>query len=352
MKSESDTSKKRIIRCLKLIKIGFVFIIIILLCCVYRNKLVYDSINVSIDKVANVNYGSNEFNIDDYIVGYEGDSIEVVEDIDTSKIGKQELIVEVTKDGITKEIPILINVIDAISPTINLNEEKIIKNKGESFDINSNISEILDDVDGNLNYLSNDEVTDDKKGFYTFYSDSDINSVGTHNITIKAVDGSGNITEKAFVYEVKEVIIPKENNNNINDNINLNYNLPPNGAANGIVSLAYSLVGSRYVSGGTTPAGFDCSGFVQYVYAQNGISVSRSSYTQAYDGVAVPYSEAQPGDILSWGTSMGNISHSALYVGNGMMIHATNPSQGVLLSNVAAWTRGSGTRVITTRRII
>ena len=49
---------------------------------------------------------------------------------------------------------------------------------------------------------------------------------------------------------------------------------------------------------------------------------------------------------------MGNITHSALYVGNGMMIHATNPRQGVLLSNIAGWTSGSGTRVITVRRII
>jgi len=347
---EVDTSK-RIIRSFKLFKIVFLLALIIFVCCLYRNYYIYDSINVSIDGVAKVNYGSNEFNIEDYIKDYDGDEIKVVSDIDTNLIGGQEMILEVTKSGISKKIPILVNVVDEVSPDISLNEEKISKTEGETFDVGSNISDILDNVDGKLNYLSSEEVTDDNKNYFTYYSDSDINAVGSHNITVKAVDGSGNVSEKTFIYEVKEkpkpVVTPRADNN-----IQLNYNLPGNGSAGGIVGLAYSLVGSPYVAGGTGPGGFDCSGFVQYVYAQNGIHVSRSSYTQAYDGYAVPYSEAQPGDILSWGTSMGNITHSALYVGNGMMIHATNPRQGVLLSNIAGWTNGSGTRVITVRRII
>ena len=347
---EVDTSKSRIIRSFKLFKIVFLLALIIFVCCLYRNRYIYDSINVSIDGVAKVNYGANDFNIEDYIEDYNGDDIKVISDIDTSVIGGQEMIIEVTKSGISKKIPILVDIVDVVSPTISLNEDNISKTEGETFDVVSNITDILDDVDGKLNYLSNDETTDDSKNYFTYYSDSDINSVGSHNITVKAVDGSGNVSEKTFVYEVKEkpkpVIIPN------NNNIQLNYNLPGNGSASGIVALAYSLVGSPYVSGGAGPGGFDCSGFVQYVYAQNGIHVSRSSYTQAYDGYAVPYSEAQPGDILSWGTSMGNITHSALYVGNGMMIHATNPRQGVLLSNIAGWTSGSGTRVITVRRII
>ena len=95
---------------------------------------------------------------------------------------------------------------------------------------------------------------------------------------------------------------------------------------------------------------FDCSGFVQYVYSRVGIYVSRSSYTQAYDGYGVSYSEAQPGDILNWGHG-GQVTHSALYVGGGMMIHATNPSQGVVLSNVAAWESGSYDTLMGVRRI-
>ena len=345
-------SKNSIINCLKLIEVVFLLTLLLFICFIYRNHIIYESINVNVDEVAKVDYGSNNFNIIDYISRYEGDNIKVINDVDTSVLGGQEVLVEVVKSGVAKEIPILVNVVDQVSPSIKINEEVISKTEGDSFDINSNISEILDNYDGKLNYLSNDTITDENRNYYTYYSDSDLNAVGIHNITIRAVDGSGNVTEKAFVYEVKEkpkpVIPPPAQESTIQ----LRYDLPANGSAGGIVGLAYSLVGSPYRSGGNSPGGFDCSGFVQYVYAQNGIHVSRSSYTQAYDGYAVPYSEAQPGDILSWGTSMGNITHSALYVGNGMMIHATNPRQGVLLSDVAAWTRGSGTGVITTRRII
>ena len=81
------------------------------------------------------------------------------------------------------------------------------------------------------------------------------------------------------------------------------------------------------------------------------ISISRSTSTQIHDGVAVSYENAQPGDILLWGYSAGVPTHSAIYVGNGQMIHATNPRQGVIASDVAAWTRGSGTSVIAVRRI-
>ena len=118
-----------------------------------------------------------------------------------------------------------------------------------------------------------------------------------------------------------------------------------------MVKLAYSLIGSPYVAGGTSPSGFDCSGFVQYLYSQIGISVSRSSSTQMYDGVAVSYEAARPGDILIWGYGPGVPTHSAIYVGNGQMVHATNPIQGVIASDVAGWTRGSGTHVIAVRRI-
>ena len=128
-------------------------------------------------------------------------------------------------------------------------------------------------------------------------------------------------------------------------------NAAPNVNGNDLVSIAYSLIGSPYISGSNGPYGFDCSGFVQYVYSRIGISISRSSSTQYREGVPVSYQDAQPGDILSWGYVDGVPTHSALYVGNGQMVHATNPRQGVIASDVAAWTRGSGSHVIAVRRI-
>ena len=83
--------------------------------------------------------------------------------------------------------------------------------------------------------------------------------------------------------------------------------------------------------------------------------MSRSASTQINDGVGINYSDVQPGDILSWGYSNGVVTHSALYVGNGMMIHmmihAANPSQGVILSNVSKWLSGSTTTILSVRRI-
>ena len=85
-----------------------------------------------------------------------------------------------------------------------------------------------------------------------------------------------------------------------------------------------------YVSGGNTPAGWDCSGFVQYVFAQMGISLPHYSGAQAALGTAVPsLAEAQPGDIIA------NGAHSGIYVGNGMVVNALNPKAGTVYTPVA-----------------
>lgn len=94
-------------------------------------------------------------------------------------------------------------------------------------------------------------------------------------------------------------------------------------------SMQYS--GYPYVYGGTTPNGWDCSGFVQYVYAQFGISLPRTSGAQMSAGSPVAsLAEAQPGDIIANGT------HAAIYVGNGMVMNAMSPSQGTGLASVSS----------------
>lgn len=114
-------------------------------------------------------------------------------------------------------------------------------------------------------------------------------------------------------------------------------NLPAaTGNAAGIVALGLAIAADdRYVYGGCNPPyNMDCSCFVQYVFAQNGISLPRTSGAQATVGVAVPsLAQAQPGDIIA------NANHAAIYIGNGMVVDAENYADGIRTNSVA-WAFG------------
>ena len=99
-------------------------------------------------------------------------------------------------------------------------------------------------------------------------------------------------------------------------------------AASGLAALAYTGIGHPYLWGGTTPNGWDCSGFTQWVYAQAGISIPRTNAWTAMRPTATP----APGDLVMQNGG----AHVGIYVGNGMMISALNPSQGTLLHSAAS----------------
>lgn len=103
-----------------------------------------------------------------------------------------------------------------------------------------------------------------------------------------------------------------------------------------IVSFAKQYLGYRYVLGGTTPSsGFDCSGFIYYVFNTCGYSISRSLTSQANTGTAVSKSELIPGDIVFFNnTSSGALGHVGIYIGNGNMIHAANSKRGVVTDTI------------------
>lgn len=94
------------------------------------------------------------------------------------------------------------------------------------------------------------------------------------------------------------------------------------GGYSNVVAIARQYSGAPYVSGGTTPAGWDCSGFTSYVYAQAGVSLPRTSGAQLNAGYRVSASEARPGDLVWWP------GHVGIYTGNGQHIAARNPSAG------------------------
>ncbi|WP_418790691.1 C40 family peptidase [Phosphitispora sp. TUW77] len=91
-----------------------------------------------------------------------------------------------------------------------------------------------------------------------------------------------------------------------------------------IISIAHSLEGTPYVRGGSTPKGFDCSGFTSYIFRLGaGISLPRTSSGQASIGKAVSKAELKPGDIVYFNTNGKTISHVGIYVGNNSFIHAS-----------------------------
>lgn len=100
-----------------------------------------------------------------------------------------------------------------------------------------------------------------------------------------------------------------------------------------LVSYATQFVGNPYVWGGTSlTKGADCSGFVMSVFAKYGIYLPRTSSSQSGSGTRISASEAQPGDLFFYGSGRG-ISHVAIYIGNGQIVHASSPRSGIKISN-------------------
>ena len=116
-----------------------------------------------------------------------------------------------------------------------------------------------------------------------------------------------------------------------------------------ILKTAAKYKGVHYVWGGTTPKGFDCSGYVQYVFAQHGIKLSRTADTQALEGKHIAKKDLKPGDLVFFSTYEPGASHDGIYAGNGKFWNATS-SGGIMLSdlNDSYW----GPRYYTARRIL
>jgi cell wall-associated NlpC family hydrolase len=107
---------------------------------------------------------------------------------------------------------------------------------------------------------------------------------------------------------------------------------------NKILNNAKKHLGGKYVWGGTKPKGFDCSGYVQYLYKKEGVSLPRTAYAQSKVGLYVTRSELKRGDLLFFLTDKRRnipITHVGMYIGNDKFIHAASRKKGIIISSLS-----------------
>ena len=107
--------------------------------------------------------------------------------------------------------------------------------------------------------------------------------------------------------------------------------MPASGRAAAAVNYAMAQVGDAYVYGAAGPDAYDCSGLTMASWAQAGVALPHSSSAQYGSGPPVPASALQPGDLVFYYSP---ISHVGMYIGNGMIVHAANPSTGVQVAGL------------------
>lgn len=114
--------------------------------------------------------------------------------------------------------------------------------------------------------------------------------------------------------------------------------------AQNVIAEAEKYLGLPYVWGGTTPSGFDCSGYMQYIFKNvAGVKLPRVAREQQNAGVQIPVSEVQPGDLIFWGKPA---HHVAMYIGNGQYIHAPQTGDVIKISKMNPSGVTSATRVL------
>lgn len=100
-------------------------------------------------------------------------------------------------------------------------------------------------------------------------------------------------------------------------------------------NLSKRFIGTRYVWGGTTPCGFDCSGFVQYVFRTfAGVNLPRTSQQQVRAVQRISVRQAKAGDLVFWQSRNGNVYHVGISLGNGNFISALNPRVGLKINSM------------------
>lgn len=282
-------------------------------------------------KIISSSIGQGVYALDDYMIEVTLDQVTLgestatltIEDKATYEKNDSEKVIINTDSSVplytgnSYTYQIALNIIDTEAPVITLKKSEVTIEDTDGFDVKNYIESVVDNVDGSVDYTVEGEIA----------REDDKYVAGDYTLIIRAKDTSSNesateikvTVEKTEEEKVEEVTAQQSYGS---------YGV--SAYAGSVVAEARAQIGKAYVYGGNGPNAFDCSGLVQYVYARSGISIPRTSGGQSSVGVAInpnDISQWRAGDIVTFGP--GGSSHAAIYSGNGTLIHALNPSQGI-----------------------
>ena len=161
-------------------------------------NFIYSRMDIKVDEDKVIEYGEEKYNLKDFILDSNGDVVEIG-DIDTTKVGKQDVKVTLTKYNLSKDVIFSVNVVDKVAPVIELKNSDITIKEGESLDLLENIASVKDAVDGDIGYSDKED-----KNSYTINGSFDNNSAGNYTLEVKAVDKSNNVSVTTFNVKVEE----------------------------------------------------------------------------------------------------------------------------------------------------
>lgn len=254
-----------------------------------------------------IDYGST-FNYKNYVsitdnFDSKEPTVKIEGKVDTKKDGTYPLTITATDSSGNNASKVLnVKVADLSAPKITLSKSTVSFEKGKSFNAKSYLKSAIDNKDGNItSKVKISGSVNNKK-------------VGNYTVTYSVTDKAGNTSKKVLKVEVLK---------------------PYDVASNlGIVATAKTRLGCPYKWGATGPSKFDCSGFTQWVYKKNGISIPRTSGAQKSGGKYISLSNVKPGDIV-W-----RPGHVGIYVGNGRVIHAPQTGDVVRYTSLSGFKCG------------
>lgn len=228
--------------------------------------------------------------------------VETDKKVDTTLLDQKQDITVSAKDAAgnvtTQKLSVVVK--DISGPSIVLKTNKVTVNKGDNIDLASYLVSATDNHDGDMK----SKVT---------YNTIDTASTGTKTVIYSATDSFGNKSESMLNVEVVY-------------------------SGQLLVNTGLSKLGTPYRWGATGPNAFDCSGFTQWVYAQHGIYIPRTSGAQKAGGQIISLSQLEPGDIV-WRSG-----HVGIYIGGGQYVHAPHTGDVVKISNMSSGNFTCGVR--------